>query len=307
MISIITLHFNPSEKREFHFDDDYRFLFEKVENDYKIFTNGSLTIFLGKYICGGLNFVRGMKKRVYNEIIDDNMSFLIYTLKKHHGQTLSGYEISDELSLSMKPMYNYKKLVFNYKKDQIEIVQHSNKWFYLESLKCTVPIENEPSSFNEEHYPVYNSIWRNRRIIRAITECKNDELWEINQVNLVSNLDMDKQIFVTLTSLKNIESLDVGSIIKLIKEPDNFYDDDEAIRAELGSKKIGYVENSTNTLIKGTSSAGYIYDKINDESIAVIQFIKDKFVVAEVLQTKEHTEELETFLDYVIGPDDGEE
>jgi len=268
-----------------------------------------------------------MKKRVYNEIIDDNMSFLIYTLKKHHGQTLSGYEISDELSLSMKPMYNYKKLVFNYKKDQIEIVQHSNKWFYLESLKCTVPIENEPSSFNEEHYPVYNSIWRNRRIIRAITECKNDELWEINddlnvtihnyfkkensdkmdQVNLVSNLDMDKQIFVTLTSLKNIESLDVGSIIKLIKEPDNFYDDDEAIRAELGSKKIGYVENSTNTLIKGTSSAGYIYDKINDESIAVIQFIKDKFVVAEVLQTKEHTEELETFLDYVIGPDDGEE
>ena len=53
--------------------------------------------------------------------------------------------------------------------------------------------------------------------------------------------------------------------------------------------------NSTYTVIKGTSSAGYIYDKINDEDIAVIQFIKDKFVVAEVLQTKEHTDELKLF------------
>lgn len=327
MISTITLHFNPSDKRQYHFDDDYRFLFEEVGKDYKIFSHGSLTIFLGKDLCGGLNFVRGMEKKVYNEIIDDNRSLLVYTIKKYHGQTLSEYKISDELSLSIKPMNNYKKLFFNYKQNHIEVVQHSNKWFYLDSLKCTIPMENEPSSFNEENEPTYNSIWRNRRIIRAITECKNDELWEINddlnvtiqnyskkensnktpknQSNLISHLDRNKQIFITLTSLRNIESLDSGTEIKLIKEPNNFYDD-EAIRVELNSKKIGYVANSPNTVIKGTSSAGYIYDKINDEALAIIQFIKDKFVIAEVIQTKEDKDELEAYLDYLLGPNNEE-
>ena len=73
----------------------------------------------------------------------------------------------------------------------------------------------------------------------------------------------------------------------------------------MNSKKIGYVENSTSTVIKGTSSAGYIYDKINDESLAIVQFAKDKFVVAEVIQTKEYNDELESFLDYILGPTNG--
>ena len=98
MLSIITLHFNPSDNRQYNFDDSYLFLFEKMGNDYNIFTNGSLTIFLGNYFCGGLNFVRGMKKRVYNEIIDDNRGLLIYAMKKYHGKSLSEYEISDELT-----------------------------------------------------------------------------------------------------------------------------------------------------------------------------------------------------------------
>ena len=66
--------------------------------------------------------------------------------------------------------------------------------------------------------------------------------------------------------------------LKLIKEPDNDYDH-EAIKIEdLSGEKVGYVANSTNTVIKETMSAGRIYDKIENLAINFIlnlNFIKN--------------------------------
>ena len=54
--------------------------------------------------------------------------------------------------------------------------------------------------------------------------------------------------------------------------------------------KTGYLANSTKTVIKGTMSAGRIYDKIADVSFAEVKFIADDSVIAKVLTTTEINE-----------------
>lgn len=57
--------------------------------------------------------------------------------------------------------------------------------------------------------------------------------------------------------------------------------------------KTGYIANSTKTVIKGTMSAGRIYDKIDDVSFAEVKFIADDSVIAKVLTTEEINKLLE--------------
>ena len=79
----------------------------------------------------------------------------------------------------------------------------------------------------------------------------------------------------------------IGSIVRLVKEPDNDYDL-EAIACEnkyVG--KTGYIANSTQTVTKGTMSAGRIYDKIDDISFCKVKFISNDSVIAKVLTYEE--------------------
>ena len=90
--------------------------------------------------------------------------------------------------------------------------------------------------------------------------------------NMIENksikTEFDGIVFTILLNQNN--HLDVGNILTLVKEPDNNYDT-EAIALKLDDKKIGYVANSANTVVKGTMSAGRIYDKIkNIEQAEVI-------------------------------------
>lgn len=62
------------------------------------------------------------------------------------------------------------------------------------------------------------------------------------------------------------------------------------MRTEL-YRKNRYLANSTTTVIKGTMSAGRIYDKIDDVSFAEVKFIANDSVIAKVL-TQEEIEEL---------------
>ena len=79
----------------------------------------------------------------------------------------------------------------------------------------------------------------------------------------------------------------IGSIIKLVKEPENDYDT-EAIACEIKYiGKVGYIANSTKTVIKGTMSAGRIYDKITDISFAEVKFIDEESVIAKILNEDE--------------------
>ena len=92
--------------------------------------------------------------------------------------------------------------------------------------------------------------------------------------------------FITITGLNHYygkKPFEVGRVFKIIKEPDNDYDD-EAICAFLPFiEKIGYVANSTNTVYQGTVSAGRIYDKIEDYAYARTMFITHSSVIALVL------------------------
>ena len=82
-------------------------------------------------------------------------------------------------------------------------------------------------------------------------------------------------MYITLVSMRHffgVKPFKKDGILKLIKEKDNNYDD-EAIKVEMRhAGQVAYVSNSTNTVIRGTMSAGRIYDKILDEDYAQIKF-----------------------------------
>ena len=76
----------------------------------------------------------------------------------------------------------------------------------------------------------------------------------------------------------------VGEAYILEKDPNNIYDD-EAIKVK--TKKgacLGYVANSSRTVARGTHSAGYIYRDVHDGTEAVVRFIGEDCIIAEVLE-----------------------
>lgn len=80
----------------------------------------------------------------------------------------------------------------------------------------------------------------------------------------------------------------IGSILKLIKEPDNSHDT-EAIRTEMRyAGNVGYLANSTKTVIRGTMSGGRVYDKISDDdAYAEVKFISHDSVIARIIEEDE--------------------
>lgn len=103
-------------------------------------------------------------------------------------------------------------------------------------------------------------------------------------------------MYITIIAFQNMHGtkpLKLDGIIKLVKEPDNKYDT-EAIACEMRYfGKIGYVANSTNTVITGCMSGGRLYDKINDEYFAKIKFVTDSAAIAKVMTSDEYIAEVE--------------
>ena len=81
------------------------------------------------------------------------------------------------------------------------------------------------------------------------------------------------KIYFTLTGTNHYfgkEFLKKGTKLRLEKEPDNEYDK-EAIKVTYeGLGKIGYVANSSYTVIGESMSAGRLYDKIGDVAYAKV-------------------------------------
>ena len=99
-----------------------------------------------------------------------------------------------------------------------------------------------------------------------------------------------KSMFITITGQNNylgMKPFKVGRIVKIVKEPENQYDED-AIRVELPFiDTIGYVANSVNTVFAGTYSAGRLYEKIGDYAYAEVMFITHSSVIALVVMPDE--------------------
>lgn len=92
-------------------------------------------------------------------------------------------------------------------------------------------------------------------------------------------------MLVTITGLNyryGSEFLKKGMELKLIKEPDNKYDK-EAIKVEYkGLGTIGYVANSTKTVIGECLSAGRLYDKIGKKAKAKVVIVLENAAICKV-------------------------
>ena len=103
-------------------------------------------------------------------------------------------------------------------------------------------------------------------------------------------------MYITVIAFENMHGakpLKLNGIVKLVKEPSNHYDT-EAIACEMRHfGKIGYVANSTQSVVKGCMSAGRLYDKIADTYFAKIQFITGNTAIAKVLSSDEYIDEVE--------------
>lgn len=99
-----------------------------------------------------------------------------------------------------------------------------------------------------------------------------------------------ENIFVTITGINHYygkKPFEVNRVVKLVKEPKNPYDA-EAIGVYLPFiDKIGSVANSANTVYGGTSSAGRIWDKIEDNAFAQVLFVTHSSVIAVILPPDE--------------------
>ena len=86
----------------------------------------------------------------------------------------------------------------------------------------------------------------------------------------------ENNIFVTVNHLDDympIIALKPGDILTMKKDQNNLYDDEAIAVYNEHECKVGYVANSVATVVRGTYSAGRIYDKIEDEQRCKIQFV----------------------------------
>ena len=94
-------------------------------------------------------------------------------------------------------------------------------------------------------------------------------------------------IYFTITGMNHYYGMDFlkkKMKVRLVKEPDNEYDK-EAIRVELkGLGKIGYVANSTCTVLGDSMSAGRLYDKIKKKAKARVVLKTPRGVICEIIE-----------------------
>lgn len=109
-----------------------------------------------------------------------------------------------------------------------------------------------------------------------------------------------KKMFFTVAGMNHRfgnEFIEPGMEVRLVKEPDNEADK-EAIKVELeGLGLIGYVANSTYTVLGESMSAGRLYDKLGDEAVGVVKYKLPGAALGEVTLTGLEEAELARELD----------
>ena len=87
-----------------------------------------------------------------------------------------------------------------------------------------------------------------------------------------------KEMYFTIAGCNHYygsDFMEKGMKVKLVKEPDNEYDN-EAIQVKIkGLGKVGYVANSPYTVKGESMSAGRMYDKIGGKAKGKIVFVTD--------------------------------
>lgn len=108
------------------------------------------------------------------------------------------------------------------------------------------------------------------------------------------------KIFITLTGTKHYfgnDFLEKGMKLRLEKELGNDYDK-EAIKVTYdGLGKIGYVANSSYTVIGESISAGRLYDKIGDSAYVKVVLVTPVGTICKVCKKSLKNEKKEMAID----------
>ena len=109
-----------------------------------------------------------------------------------------------------------------------------------------------------------------------------------------------EEMYFTIASCNHYFGSDFmkkGMKAKLIKEPDNEYDK-EAIKVTYeGLGKIGYVANSSYTVIGDSMSAGRLYDRIGKTAYAKVELVTPAGTICKVCKKSLKNEMKETMND----------
>ena len=95
------------------------------------------------------------------------------------------------------------------------------------------------------------------------------------------------KIYFTITGTHHYfgdEFIEPDMEVRLVKEPDNGHDK-EAIKVELeGLGKIGYVANSTYSVLGESMSAGRLYDRIGDTAYGKVKYVLSQGVLCKLIE-----------------------
>ncbi len=129
-------------------------------------------------------------------------------------------------------------------------------------------------------YPTMNA-WVNGK-----SKPRQAMLERIRRLYLAQDItDEIEPIFVTLVNVP--KWLKVDDVVILEKDYDNSYDDEAisaAMKSDDGEVCSSSVANSADVVVRGTSSAGRIYDKFESRARARVLFIFHKTAIARVVE-----------------------
>ncbi|MCD8180186.1 MAG: HIRAN domain-containing protein [Firmicutes bacterium] len=96
---------------------------------------------------------------------------------------------------------------------------------------------------------------------------------------------MQENMYVTITGFSHYygkKPFSIGNLLVCEKDPSNKYDS-EAIIARLPIiGQVGFISNSPYTMAGGTTSAGRIYDKVEDKFYVRVMFTTQSKVICRV-------------------------
>ena len=93
------------------------------------------------------------------------------------------------------------------------------------------------------------------------------------------------KVYFTLTGTKHYygsEFLEPGMKLQLEKEPDNEYDKEAILVKVDGIGKVGYVANSSYTVLGDSMSAGRLYDRIGKKAKAKVVLVTPKGILCKL-------------------------
>ena len=110
------------------------------------------------------------------------------------------------------------------------------------------------------------------------------------------NRNMKENDFITITNIKEyieIGMIKIGEVLHLKKEPDNAYDMESIMVENKNEIPIGHVANSVSSVVKGTHSAGYIYQSFKDSILCTVKFIYRDMIIAQLQTSQEETKNMQ--------------